>query len=88
MEKFIFIFLVFWGLLVIAKKYQLPYKLGTLANKWNSKILYEISECEFCFEHHLAAVTTIVSFLFFTPELKDLCTPIMVAALSNLIKSV
>ena len=88
MEKFIFIFLVFWGLRVIVHKYHIPHKLGSLANKWNSKLLYEISECEFCFEHHLAAATTIVSFLFFTPELKDLCMPIMVAALSNLIKSV
>lgn len=85
-EKLIFVFLVFWGLKVIAVKYNIQYKLGILANKWQSKVLYEVSECQFCFEHHLAIIPTLISLLFFNPEWKDVFMPIMVAALSNLLK--
>ncbi|HET8839747.1 MAG TPA: hypothetical protein VFM82_12225 [Flavobacteriaceae bacterium] len=86
MEKYVFIFLLFWSLKVIAEKYNLRYNLGTLASKWKSKILYEVSECEFCFEHWLAIIPTLVSFLFFAPEWMDLSTPLLIAGFSNLLK--
>lgn len=86
MEKYIFIFLVFWGFKVIAIKYSLQEKIGTLSMKWRSRFLHEISECAFCFEHHLAIIPVLISILFFQITWIDIFTPVMVAAMSNILK--
>jgi hypothetical protein len=86
-QQFIFIFLVFWSLKVIAEKYAIQQKIGVLSMRWKSKLLHEVSECAFCFEHHIAIIPTLLSFLFFNPELIALFTPLMVAGLSNIIKT-
>jgi hypothetical protein len=86
-EKLIFAFLVFWSLKVIWEKYNIQYKIGELSLKFNSKLLHEISECQFCLEHHLAVVPVLISFLFFKPEWMDIFMPLMIAGLSNLISA-
>lgn len=77
---------MFWGFKTIAEKYGIQQKIGVLPLKLKSKIVHEISECTFCFEHHLAILPTILSFIFFEPQYIDFFTPFMVASLSNTLK--
>ncbi len=85
--EFIYFILIHWGVLVIAYKYEIKSRIQRLSNKMRWKFLHELSECEFCIEHHLAIVPSVLFAIGFG-EWFYLLFPFMGASLFNFIKGI
>ncbi len=79
---FICFFLFFWWLMLIIYKVNLPTKLY---NRFSTKFIDELTNCEFCMESHTATLLAIILAVIEQNHLLLLYAP-MSAALSNLIK--
>ncbi len=86
-------FLFHWGIMIIFYKYNLSQKIAKLAVWTRIKLLHELSECQFCMNHHVGALIVGGWYLFdlylaqyfIGYETKYLLYPIMSAALINLV---
>ena len=79
---FICFFLFFWWLMLIIYKVNLPTKLY---NRFSTKFIDELTNCEFCMESHTATLLAIILAVIEQNHLLLLYAP-MSAALSNLLK--
>ena len=82
LTEFICFFLFFWWLMLIIYKVNLPTKLY---NRFSTKFIDELTNCEFCMESHTATLLAIILAVIEQNHLLLLYAP-MSAALSNLIK--
>ena len=77
-------FLINWGLWVIRDKYQLNTKFGRVAPfRW----MHDMSECEFCMDHHAAVIVAPLFGMLFGWNWILLAFPFASAALSNILKA-
>ncbi len=83
--------MIHWGIMVILYKYEIGKKIAALAVRTRIKLLYELSECQFCINHHIALIMLGIWYLYdlylmdyFGNEIIYLFYPIMSAALINL----
>lgn len=53
MELFLGYFLVHWGVIVIAEKYNIRKAVQRFARWSGIKLFYDMSECKFCIDHHI-----------------------------------
>lgn len=83
---FIQFFLVFYYVCIIAYKLEVPNKIKKLQKTpFLGRFFYELSQCEFCMENHLAFALAIwISYYFF--DWSMLIYAPMSAALSQIIK--
>jgi len=80
--QFVQFFLVFWWVMLIIYKINLPQKLY---NRFKYKFIDKLTSCEFCMESHLACLLAIPLALYYlNPKL--LLFGIMSASLSNILK--
>jgi len=91
-EEFLTFWLITQGILIILDKYNVMSELGEFASSMGSKLLFGVSECRFCFEHHtgLIVLSAYLIFLSFTPIVDKVSIiiflyPLMSAALTNII---
>jgi len=80
--EFIVFFLVFWWLMCIMYKLNIPVKLY---NKFNNTFIDKLTNCEFCMESHSATLLAIIMAVHHQDHLILLYGP-MSAALSNILK--
>lgn len=85
-ELFLMFFLVHWGVLVILYKYDLKSMIALFAKKKQIKLFYEISECEFCLDHHVG-VFLVLPLLCFDFSWSYFLYPLMSSALCNIVKT-
>lgn len=83
---FFFVFLFTNGLIVIFHKYEMKQKLLKFGMKTKMKFFYDLSGCDFCIEHHLAILPTIILFLRNFCEIEYIILPFLVSSGLNLIK--
>jgi len=83
---FFFCFLFTNGLIVIFHKYKMKEKLLNFGMKTKMKFFYDLSGCDFCIEHHLAILPTIILFLRNFHEVEYIILPFLVSSCFNLIK--
>jgi uncharacterized membrane protein len=84
---FLFGYLFMNGIMVIVKKYNIIKKLEMYSLNKSYKFLYELSGCEFCIEHHVSIVPTIILLLMNYFEWYLIFIPFLIASFSNLIKT-
>lgn len=80
--QFIGFFLIFWWLMLIIYKINLPVKLY---NRYRTKFIDQLTNCEFCMESHTATLLAIILAVIDQNHLVIFFGP-MAAALSNLLK--
>jgi hypothetical protein len=83
---FMFAYLFMNGIMVILKKYNLIHKLEIFALTKGCKFLYNLSHCEFCIEHHLTIIPSVILFVANQKHWYLVFVPFLVASFSNLIK--
>ena len=57
MTHFLYFFLFFWWIMLIIYKLELPIKLY---NRFSTKFIDELTNCEFCMESHTATLLAII----------------------------
>ena len=84
LEIFIFYFLIHNGLVIIADKYNVSNVIYNLSNKIESKLLYEISECNFCLTFHIAFFMLTLPMIIITHHLEYFMFAFTSASLMNI----
>jgi hypothetical protein len=87
MGTFLSYFLVYWGITVLFYKYGVPERIALLSRTTKSRLLYELSECEFCMDHHVGIFPAAIFGLIFGYEWTLLAYPFMGASLANIVKT-
>lgn len=90
---FVFLFLIYWGFLVIAYKYNIEQLLNDWGNKFSKRFLHKLADCQFCIEHHIGVL--IVPFFYWLiygiEGVRDFIliafTPFVFASMANIIKT-
>jgi len=80
--EFIVFFLVFWWLMLIMYRQNIPVRLY---NRFKYKLIDKLTNCEFCMESQTATALAIILALHYQDHLILLYGP-MSAALSNILK--
>ena len=75
------------GLSVIWNKYNLTGALSDLSMKVKSRFIYNLSNCEFCIEHHLAIIPTVILILMINFTVEHTFIPFITSSLLQLIKT-
>lgn len=81
-------FLLMWGVMVILYKYNVKEFLVNVSVRINRRLFYDMSNCEFCIEHHVGVILCCIFGLFSGYELIMFIYPFMFASLSNVIKTI
>ena len=87
MEQFLIYFLIYWGVLVIAYKYNIKALIRRFASWVKVKFFHDMSECEFCIDHHIGVIVTLLFWVYTGHCVELFFFPIMGASLSNIIKT-
>ena len=90
--NYIIYFLIHWGVMVIALKYNVKNAIYRTAlkiqnKKTLSRLIYDMSECEFCISHHIGIFVIFPVFAFLGFNWYLLAYPFMSASLMNIIKT-
>ena len=88
MGTFLSYFLVCWGIMTILYKYNVSERIKKLSDKTRIRFFYELSECEFCIEHHASIIPAVFVGVFFGFEWELLAYPIMSASMMNIVKTI
>jgi len=85
MGALVLVFLLFKGFEIIVSKYNGYEKFNKFAvTKW--RIIYDLSKCKFCMDHHLSIVSmAIVYLLIGSFESYFLILPICSASINNIL---
>ena len=83
----IFVFLIMSGIMVVLGKYGLIDKFSLWASGEKvPRIIYKMSGCEFCIEHHLGVIVLVLNDVLTGFHWYDLFIPLMSAGLSSVLK--
>ena len=83
MEKIVLVYFLFRGLSIILEKYDLYEKFKKYSmNK--GVFLYKVSKCQFCMDHHLSIISTLVIGVLLGFEWFFLILPIVSASIHNM----
>ena len=85
---FLSYFLMHWGISVILTKYNSKKLLMKVSEKIEVRFLYEMSECEFCMNHHSGILPLVPFMIYYGFEWEWLLIPFMSASLMNIIKTI
>lgn len=84
--KLIVSYLVCRGVFIILGKYGKFEAFEEWASKCNWKLIFKMSKCDFCIEHHLAIIPCLGFSLYFGWDWIDGFLPLMVSSLNNILK--
>lgn len=86
MKEFLAYVLLHYGFVLIAGKYNLKGIIQTVAEKTKTKLIYDLSECEFCIGHLVGALFLLPFVLVRGFEWVHLVYPLMSISLIFMVK--
>lgn len=88
MEILIKFFLIHWAFMIVLYKYDIKGKILAYSQKTRRKFFYELSQCEFCIEHHVGVILAVLWIILGNWSLELLIYPLMSSALINIVKTI